>query len=68
VGYQSSTPGKWPTGARVKKISPVSGFRSDVEWGCTISNIQVTGDDSRRVCGSAARIEEWDWCSAYAGY
>jgi hypothetical protein len=67
-GYQSSTPGTWVAGVRVKKLSPVSGFSSDVEWGCTISNIQVTGDGSLKVGGGAARIEESDSRCRYTGF
>jgi hypothetical protein len=67
-GYQSSTPGSWPAGARMKKVSPVTGFSSDVEWGCTISNIQVTGDASLKVGGAAPRIEEADARCKYTGY
>jgi hypothetical protein len=57
-GYQSSAPGTWSAGARMKKLSAVNGFASDVEWGCTISNISVTGDGSLKVGGGSARIEE----------
>jgi hypothetical protein len=67
-GYQSSTPDTWAAGARLKKVSPVSGFASDVEWGCTISNIQVTGDGSLKVGGDAPRIEEADARCKYTGY
>ncbi len=67
-GYQSSTPGTWPAGTRMKKLSPVSGFASDVEWGCTISNIQVTGDASLKVGGGSPRIEEADARCRYTGY
>ena len=52
----------------MKKVSPVSGFASDVEWGCTISNIQVTGDGSLKVGGGAPRIEEADSRCKYTGY
>ncbi|MCC6586726.1 MAG: hypothetical protein IT168_08550 [Bryobacterales bacterium] len=52
----------------MKKVSPVSGFASDVEWGCTISNIQITGDGSLKVHGGAARIEESDSRCKYTGY
>ena len=41
---------------------------SDMEWGCTISNIQVTGDGSLKVGGGAARIEEADAGCKYTGY
>ncbi|MBI4905710.1 MAG: hypothetical protein HY820_18905 [Acidobacteria bacterium] len=67
-GYQSSTPGSWDAGARMKKLSPQSGFSSDVEWGCTISNITVTGDGSLKVGGAAPRIEESDARCTYTGY
>jgi len=66
-GYQSSTPGSWSAGARMKKLSAVSGFASDVEWGCTISNIAITGDGSLKVGGGSARIEEADSRCAYTG-
>ena len=42
----------------MKKLSPVSGFSSDVEWGCAISNIVVTGDGSLKVgggCGTGSK-------------
>ena len=67
-GYQSSTPGSWSAGARMKKFSAVSGFASDVEWGCTISNIQVTGDGSLKVGGGSDRIEEADARCKYTGF
>ncbi len=67
-GYQSSTPAAWTAGARMKKLSPVSGFASDVEWGCTISNIAVTGDGSLKVGGGSARIEEADPRCQTTGY
>ncbi len=67
-GYQSSTPGSWSAGARMKKLSAVSGFASDVEWGCTISNILVTGDGSLKVGGGSARIEESDPRCQTTGY
>ncbi len=66
-GYQGSAAGAWPAGARMKKVSPVSGFSSDVEWSCTISNIAVTGDRSLKVGGGAPRIEESDGRCAYSG-
>jgi hypothetical protein len=66
-GFQSSTPGSWAAGARMKKLSPVSGFASDVEWRCTISNIAVTGDRSLKVGGGAPRIEESDGRCKYTG-
>ena len=59
-GYESSTPGSWPAGTRMKKLPPISGFQSDVEWGATISNIAVTGDASLKVGGDSERIEESD--------
>ncbi len=67
-GYQSSTAGTWAAGARMKKVSPVSGFSSNVEWGCTISNIEITGDASLKVGGDAPRIEEADSRCKYTGY
>jgi hypothetical protein len=67
-GFESSTPQAWPAGTRLKKISPVTGFAGDVEWGCTLSNISVTGDRSLKVGGGAARIEESDSKCAYAGF
>jgi len=57
---EASTPGTWPAGARIKKLSPVSGFTGNVEWGCTISNIAVTGNGSLKVGGGSDRIEEVD--------
>ena len=48
--------GSWPAGTRMKKLSPKSGFASDVEWRATISNIAVTGDASLKV-GGAARAD-----------
>ncbi len=67
-GYESSTPGSWPAGTRMKKLPPISGFQSDVEWGATISNIAVTGDASLKVGGDAARIEESDARCKYTGF
>ncbi|MCL4851667.1 MAG: hypothetical protein KJZ78_09830 [Bryobacteraceae bacterium] len=67
-GYQGSTPGTWASGARMKKLSPVSGFASDAEWGATISNIAITGDGSLKVGGGSARIEESDSRCTYTGY
>ena len=52
----------------MKKISPVTGFAGDVEWGCTISNIAVTGDGSLKVGGGSARIEEADARCKYTGF
>jgi hypothetical protein len=66
-GYQSSTPGTWATGTRVKKLSPMSGFASDAEWAATISNITVTGDRTLKVGGAAPRIEESDGRCKYTG-
>lgn len=66
-GFQSSTPGSWAAGARMKKLSPMSGFASDVEWRCTISNLAVTGDRSLKVGGGAPRIEESDGRCKYTG-
>jgi hypothetical protein len=67
-GYESSTPGSWPAGARLKKLPPVSGFQSDVEWGATISNIAVTGDASLKVGGDSERIEDTDKRCQYTGF
>ena len=67
-GYESSTPASWPAGTRMKKLPPISGFQSDVEWGATISNIAVTGDASLKVGGDSARIEESDKRCQYTGY
>ena len=67
-GYESSTPGTWPAGTRLKKLPPISGFQSDVEWGATISNIAVSGDASLQVGGDAPRIEETDACCKYTGF
>ena len=67
-GYESSTPGSWLAGTRMKKLPPISGFQSDVEWGVTISNIAVTGDASLKVGGDAVRIEESDARCQYVGF
>jgi hypothetical protein len=67
-GYESTTPQPWPSGTRVSKLSPKSGFSSDVEWRATISNIAVTGDAGLKVGGAAARIEESDPRCKYTGY
>lgn len=67
-GYQNSTPAAWPAGTRLKKVSPVTGVASDIEWRVTISNINVTGDRSLKVGGGALRIEESDARCEYAGY
>ena len=67
-GYESSTPASWLAGARMKKLPPVSGFQSDVEWGATISNIAVTGDASLKVGGDSERIEESDARCKYTGF
>lgn len=67
-GYESSTPGTWPAGARLKKLPPISGFQSDVEWGAIISNIAVTGDASLKVGGDSERIEESDKRCSYTGF
>jgi hypothetical protein len=67
-GYQSSTPGSWGAGARMKKLSPQSGISSDGERGCTISHITITGDGSLKVGGEAPRIEESDARCTYTGY
>ena len=39
-----------------------------MEWGCTISNIVVTGDGSLKVGGGADRIEEADSRCKYTGF
>ena len=67
-GFESSTPGSWSAGTRMKKLPPVSGFQSDVEWGATISNIAVTGDASLKVGGDSERIEESDARCKYTGF
>ena len=67
-GYESSTPGSWLAGTRMKKLPPISGFQSDVEWGVTISNIAVTGDASLKVGGDSERIEESDARCKYTGF
>jgi hypothetical protein len=67
-GFEASTPGAWPAGARLKKLSPLSGFAGNVEWGCTISSIAVTGDGSLKVGGGSDRIEEADPRCKYAGF
>ena len=67
-GFEASTPGTWPAGTRLKKLSPVSGFTGNVEWGCTISNIAVTGNGSLKVGGGSDRIEEADARCNYTGF
>jgi hypothetical protein len=67
-GFEGSAPGSWPAGTRMKKLSPISGFASDIEWRATISNLTVTGDRSLKVGGGAPRIEESDARCKYAGY
>ena len=67
-GFESSTPGSWPAGTRLKKLPPVSGFQSDVEWGAAISKIAVTGDASLYVGGDSERIEEADARCKYTGF
>jgi len=67
-GFEGSAPGAWPAGTRMKKLPPASGFRSDVEWGATISNITVMGDASLKVGGGSPRIEEFDARCKYSGY
>ena len=59
-GYQSSMPATWPAGTRLTKVSPVTGIAADIEWGASISNIEVTGDGALQVGGCAPRIEESD--------
>jgi hypothetical protein len=58
--YEGTTPQAWPAGTRMSKLSPKSGFSSNVEWRAVLSNITVTGDASLKVGGGAARIEESD--------
>ena len=60
LSVDSSTPGAWPAGARLKKLSPLSGFPGNVEWGCAISSIAITGNGSLMVGGGSDRIEEGD--------
>jgi hypothetical protein len=67
-GFEASTSGVWAGGARLKKLSPVSGFTGNVEWGCTITNITVTGDGSLKVGGGSDRIEEADPRCKYTGF
>ena len=67
-GYAGSTPQAWNAGARMMKLSPVSGFGADVEWRATISNLAVTGDRTLKVGGDAPRIEESDGRCQYTGY
>ena len=67
-GFEASTPGSWPAGTRLKKLPPVSGFQSDVEWGATISNIAVTGDASLKVGGDSERIEDTDKRCQFTGF
>lgn len=67
-GFEGTAARPWLAGARMQKVSPRSGFASDVEWGVTISNIAVTGDASLKVGGAAARIEESDLRCKYAGF
>jgi hypothetical protein len=66
--FEASTPGAWSVGVRLKKLSPLSGFAGNVEWGCTISNVAVTGDGSLKVGGGSDRIEEADARCKYAGF
>ena len=67
-GYEGTTPQAWPAGTRVSKLSPMSGFSSDVEWRAVLSNIAVTCDERLKVGGAAARIEETDARCKYTGY
>ena len=67
-GYEGTTARSWLAGARMKKLSPKSGFASDVEWSAAISNIAITGDASLKVGGAAARIEESDGRCKYSGF
>ena len=67
-GSQGSIAASWDAGTRMKRISPVSGFASDVEWRATISNIVVTGDTALKVGGGSERIEENDKRCTYSGF
>ena len=67
-GYEGTEARAWPAGTRMMKLSPRSGFASDVEWRAVISNIAVTGDASLKVGGGSARIEESDARCRYTGY
>ena len=67
-GYEGTEGRAWPAGTRMSKLSPRSGFASDVEWRATISNIAVTGDASLKVGGGIARVEESDTRCRYTGY
>ncbi len=67
-GFEGSTPGSWGAGTRMKKLSPISGFSSDIEWRATISNLTVTGDRLLKVGGGAPRIEESDARCKYTGF
>ena len=67
-GCQGSTAGTWAPGARMKRLSPMSGFASDVEWRATISNIATTGDASLNVGGGSERIEASDKRCTFSGY
>jgi len=67
-GYEGTTPRAWPTGTRISKLSPKSGFSSDVEWRAVLSNVAAAGDVSLKVGGAAARIEETDARCKYTGY
>ena len=67
-GYEGTTARPWLAGVRMKKVSPKSGFSSDVEWSAAISNIAITGDASLKVGGAAARIEESDGRCKYTGF
>ncbi len=67
-GFESSTPGAWVAGARMKKLSPLSGFIGNVEWSCAISNITITGDGSLKVGGGSARIEDGKYTGSWEDY
>jgi hypothetical protein len=67
-GEDSSTPQSWPPGARIQRISTITGTRSDIEWQVKISNLSVTGDRALKVGGDAPRIEESDGRCRYEGY
>jgi hypothetical protein len=67
-GYESTTALAWPPGTRVCKLSPKSGFSSDVEWRAVLSNITVSGDASLKVGGDWPRIEESDARCKYPGF
>jgi hypothetical protein len=67
--YEGSIAGSWLAGARLKKLSPKSGFGSDVEWRVALSNFAIDeGDASLKVGGGSPRIEESEARCRYTGY